>query len=73
MFRKLVLTAALAAYSTASVAAPAAAPRAPAPVSADAEGFGGNTGGILWPVLVAVAIGVIILLTFDDADEPVSP
>jgi hypothetical protein len=73
MFRKLVLTTAIAAYSTASVAAPVAAPRTPAPISAEAEAFGGNASGILWPVLIAAAIGLIILLTFDDEDDPVSP
>ena len=73
MLRKLILTAALATYSTVSVAAPVAAPRVPSPVSADADGFGGNAAGILWPVLIAVALGLIILLTFDDEDEPISP
>lgn len=73
MFRKLVLTVATAAFSTAAIAAPAVAPRTPAPLDAEAEAFGGTAGGVLWPVLIAVAVGVIILLTFDDEDAPVSP
>ena len=71
MFRKFALSTAAATLALAPVAAQAAsAERTAAPMAAEDEQLVGN---LLWPILIAIAIGVGIWLIVDDGDEPTSP
>jgi len=72
MFRKTIMSAAMAVVAAAPIAAHAAPERAPAPLGAK-EDLGSGFSGVLWPVLVAVAVGVAIILITDGDDDPVSP
>ncbi len=71
MIRKLMLSAAASALAVSSVAVQAApVARTSAPVASGQEELG---GGLLLPVLFALAIGLGIILLVDDDEEPVSP
>lgn len=74
MFRKFALSTAAATLALSPVAAQAAAAeRTAAPMTAESEQIFGN---VLWPILIAIAIGIGIWLIVDDDDEvdpPVSP
>ena len=71
MIRKLAAGTAAAALAISSIAAQAApVARTAAPV-AEKEGL---AGGLLWPIIFAVAGGLFIILVLDDDnEEPVSP
>ena len=71
MIRKLATGVAAAALAFSSIAAQAApAERVASPV-AEEEAL---AGGLLWPIIFAVAGGLFIILVLDDSDEdPVSP
>ena len=71
MIRKLAVGTAAAALAISSIAAQAApVARTAAPV-AEEEGL---AGGLLWPIIFAVAGGLFIILVLDDDnEEPVSP
>jgi hypothetical protein len=71
MIRKLAAGTAAAALAMSSIAAQAApVARTAAPV-AEEEGL---AGGLLWPIIFAVAGGLFIILVLDDDnEEPVSP
>ena len=71
MIRKLATGVAAAALAFSSIAAQAApAERVASPV-AEEEGL---AGGLLWPIIFAVAGGLFLILVLDDDnEEPVSP
>jgi membrane protein DedA with SNARE-associated domain len=73
MFRKFALSTAAAALAFSPVAAQAAtSARTTSPVAADQEQFAGR--GIVWPILIALAVGLAIWLIIDDSDDiPASP
>jgi hypothetical protein len=73
MYRKFALTTAAAALAFSPVAAQAAtSERAASPLGAEQEEFAGR--GILWPILLAIAVGIAILLIIDSSDDiPASP
>lgn len=73
MFRKTILSAAAAIVAASPIVAQAAPERAPASLSAEKEALAGDFAGILWPVLVAVALGLAVVLLTDSDGEPVSP
>jgi len=73
MIRNLAFATAAAMLVTAPVVAQAAPARAPAPLAGDSEELG---GGILVPVLAAVALAALIafvIIDDDDEDVPTSP
>lgn len=70
MFRKFALTTAAATLAVSPIAAQAAvAERTAAPMTEQERIF----GSLLWPILIAIAVGVGIWLIVDDDDEPASP
>lgn len=71
MIRKLAAGVAAATLAISSIAAQAApADRAASPV-AEEEAL---AGGLLWPLIFAIAGGLFIVLVLDDSsEEPVSP
>jgi hypothetical protein len=73
MYRKFALSTAAAALAFSPIAAQAAtSERTASPLATDQEQFAGR--GILWPILLAIAVGIAILLIIDDSDDiPASP
>ncbi len=69
MYRKLVLGTAAAALAVTPVVAEATAPRTASPVTDEQEALRGTW---LWPVVIAIAIGLGIYLIAND-DDPASP
>ena len=73
MYRKFALSTAAAALAFSPVAAQAAtSERTASPLAADQEQIFG--GGVVWPILIAIAVGIAILLIIDESDDiPASP